>query len=159
MNRPASPLLHDYKHSAAGKPAKSKALQWFAAGLGLPLVVVAILRIADSDAPPPPEPETPFMVAADASAPGVDDRDAGDIASEVRTSETAAPSQPEFDKITLEVGRGDTMEKLFRENALDVVELLTIARLDEAKKRFRSIKPGDAFEVEHDEGSIVSMYS
>ncbi|MCG8371671.1 MAG: peptidoglycan DD-metalloendopeptidase family protein, partial [Proteobacteria bacterium] len=154
-----SPLLHDYKHSAAGKPAKSKALQWFAAGLVLPLVVVAILRIADSDAPPRPKPETPVMVAADAPPPGGGDRDARDIAGEMPAPEAAAPPQSGFDKITLRVGRGDTMEKLFRENALDVAELLAIARLDEAKKRFRSIKPGDAFEVEHDEGSIVSMYS
>ena len=51
------------------------------------------------------------------------------------------------------------MEKLFRKNELDIGELMAIAQLDEAKQQFRRIKPGDVFEVEHDEGSIVSLYS
>ena len=67
--------------------------------------------------------------------------------------------QPQFDKLSLKVGRGDTMEKLFRRNQLDVGHLMEIAQLDEAKKRFRKIRPGDVFEVTHDEGRVVSLYS
>ena len=40
MHRPVSPLLHDYKPPAEKKPAKSKALQWFIVGLGIPLGIV-----------------------------------------------------------------------------------------------------------------------
>jgi murein DD-endopeptidase MepM/ murein hydrolase activator NlpD len=36
---------------------------------------------------------------------------------------------------------------------------MQIAQLDEAKQRFRRMKPGDVFEVEHEEGQIVSLYS
>jgi murein DD-endopeptidase MepM/ murein hydrolase activator NlpD len=36
---------------------------------------------------------------------------------------------------------------------------MAIAQLDEAKQQFRRIKPGDKFEVEHEEGQIVSLYS
>ena len=36
---------------------------------------------------------------------------------------------------------------------------MAIAQLDEAKRQFRRIKPGDEFEVEHDEGQIISLYS
>ena len=43
MNRPVSPLRHDYKTSAYRKPAKPKALQWFAVGLGIPLIAVFLL--------------------------------------------------------------------------------------------------------------------
>ena len=43
MHRPVSPLLHDYKPSASRRPAKSKAFQWFAVGLGIPLVAVALI--------------------------------------------------------------------------------------------------------------------
>ena len=157
MNRPASPLLHDYKHSATSKPVKSKALQWFVVGLGVPLIGVALIKVLDSDAPPLPERETPVMVAADESPPSVENMDAAEITTELLEPEVIAP--PEFEKITLKVGRGDTMEKLFRKNDLDIAELLAIARLNEARKQFRSIKPGDVFEVEHDEGSVVSMYS
>jgi len=70
-----------------------------------------------------------------------------------------APPEPEFEKLVLTVGRGDTMEKLFRENDLDIGELMEIAGLDVAKKRFRRIKPGDVFEVMHDEGHVISLYS
>jgi murein DD-endopeptidase MepM/ murein hydrolase activator NlpD len=69
------------------------------------------------------------------------------------------PPEPEYDKLTLTVGRGDTMEKLFRQHKLDIGHLMAIAQLDEAKRQFRRIKPGDEFEVEHDEGQIISLYS
>ena len=153
MNRPASPLLHDYKPSAAKKPAKSKALQWFAAGLGIPLIIVALLGVLDSDEPVADTPTTPVMEAA-----------AGEpfIPPAVEPEPTPAeivPPEPMYDRVTLKVSRGDTMEQLFRKNNLDVAELLAIARLDEAKSRFRRIKPGDEFEVTHDEGTLISLYS
>jgi len=67
--------------------------------------------------------------------------------------------EPVFDRLTLKVGRGDTMERLFRRNGLDIGHLMQIAQLDEAKKQFRRIKPGDVYEVTHDEGQVVSVYS
>ena len=64
-------------------------------------------------------------------------------------------------KIKLQVFEGplDLLLFLVRKNELDIGELMAIAQLDEAKQQFRRIKPGDVFEVEHDEGSIVSLYS
>lgn len=64
-----------------------------------------------------------------------------------------------FDKLVLRVGSGDTMEKLFRQNNLDIGHLFTIAELEEAKARFLKIKPGDIFEVTHDDGKLISLYS
>ena len=68
MNRPASPLLHDYKHSAASKPAKPKALKWFAVGLGIPLVGVdhieAHVVAAMADAPDLGPPFVALVVAS-----------------------------------------------------------------------------------------------
>ena len=74
---------------------------------------------------------------------------------------TVAEPEPElqFETLVLTVGRGDTMEKLFRKNKLSLGQLMTIAQLDEAKRLFRKIKPGDVFEVTHDEGQLLSMYS
>jgi murein DD-endopeptidase MepM/ murein hydrolase activator NlpD len=156
LNRPVSPLLHDYKPSAAKKPAKSRTLQWFAVGLGIPLVGIALISGLSSNDPKPQAVTEPVMVAADAEPPVIDDIDIE--ASIDESAEPAAPP-PRYEKLTLTVGRGDTMEKLFRKNQLDIGELMAIAQLDEAERQFRRIRPGDVFEVEHDEGSIVSLYS
>ena len=66
---------------------------------------------------------------------------------------------PTFDKLVLNVASGDTMEKLFRKNNLNIGHLLSIAEIAEAKQRFRRIKPGDVFEVTHDNGEVISLYS
>ena len=157
MNRPASPLLHDYKHSAAAKPAKSKALWWFAVGFGIPLAGIALISGLSSEVAPPPVVDEPVLMATDSAPVPVDEVDAEDIIEDVL--EPPAPPEPEYDRLTLKVGRGDTMEKIFRRNKLDIGELFAIARLDAASKQFRRIKPGDVFEVEHDNGQIVGMYS
>ncbi len=159
MSRPASPLLHDYKHSAVRKPAKSKALQWFAVGLGIPLIGVGLMTTLDRDVSHPPEPETPVMMAADDAPLHVDEMDATDITNAVLEPEPALPPEPEYEKVTLKVGRGDTMERLFRKNGLDIGQLMAMAQLDAAKRQFRRIKPGDVFDVEHDDGRIVRVYS
>jgi murein DD-endopeptidase MepM/ murein hydrolase activator NlpD len=159
LSRPASPLLHDYKPSAARKPAKSKALWWFAAGLGIPLLGIALVTGLSTDAPLPPVSDSPMMTSPNAVALPVDEMDAAAITSDVLEPVIEVEPDPEFDKLTLTVGRGDTMEKLFRKNSLDVGHLMQIAQIDEAEQRFRRIKPGDVFEVEHEDGQIFSIYS
>ncbi len=159
MSRPASPLLHDYKPSAARKPAKSKALWWFAAGLGIPLLGIALVTGLSTDAPLPPVSDSPMMTSPNAVALPVDEMDAAAITSDVLEPVIEIEPDPEYDKLTLTVGRGDTMEKLFRKNSLDVGHLMQIAQIDEAEQRFRRIKPGDVFEVEHEDGQIFSIFS
>ena len=66
---------------------------------------------------------------------------------------------PEFEKLVLNIASGDTMEKLFRRNNLSLGHLMSIVQLDEAKTRFRRIKPGDVFEVTHDDGQVIRLYS
>lgn len=165
MNRPVSPLLHDYKHSAARRPARSKALQWFAVGLGIPLLGVALITGLSTNDPQQPAPDTPIMTATDDAEPIlVNTTVATPAATEEQALVTAAPAiviepVPQFDKLVLTIGRGDTMEKLFRSNKLDVGHLMEIAQLEEAKRRFRKLKPGDVFEITHDDGQLLSMYS
>jgi len=67
--------------------------------------------------------------------------------------------EPEFERLTLTIRRGDTLDKLFRQHKLDLGHLAQIARLEEASQRFRKLKPGDTFEIEHDAGSLRRMYS
>ena len=70
-----------------------------------------------------------------------------------------AINPPPLQELTLTIRRGDTLDKLFRKNDLDLGQLSEIAKLDEARKRFRRLKPGDEFLVKHDNGDLVSMYS
>lgn len=67
--------------------------------------------------------------------------------------------KPEYDTLTLTIRAGDTLDQLFRKHDLDIGHLATIARLEEAGKQFRRIKPGDVFEITHDDGQLVSIYS
>jgi murein DD-endopeptidase MepM/ murein hydrolase activator NlpD len=155
--RPVSPLLHDYKPSASRQPAKSKALQWFAVGLGIPLIAVALMNTLDQPTPLQPVSSAPIMSASPDEpliVPLVDQA--------VLIEEAAAllpEPAPEFAKLVLNVSSGDTMEKLFRKNNLSMGHLMSIVALDEAKTRFRRIKPGDVFEVTHDNGQVISLYS
>ncbi len=161
MNRPVSPLLHDYKPSAAKGPKKSKALQWFAVGLGLPLLGLLLLNGLGESDPPATLPDEPELSAtADDEVPLLETAPlAGPALTLDEDIAPALPAEPVFDTLVLTVGRGDTMERLFRKNKLDLGNLMSVARLEEARQRFRKIKPGDTFEVTHDEGRLVSMYS
>ena len=159
MNRQASPLLHDYKPSARKKPAKSKALQWFAAGLGIPLIAVLLVNAATNEKPAEPVPATPEMRASNDAPVEMLAIENSALEAQFATLASAPEPEPEYDTVTLTVRNGDTMDSLFRKNDLDIAELLAIAELEEAKQRFRRIKPGDEFQITHDDGQIVSIYS
>jgi murein DD-endopeptidase MepM/ murein hydrolase activator NlpD len=157
LNRPVSPLLHDYKQSAPSRPRKSKALQWFAAGLGIPLIAVALVSTLDKTTPQIPKASAPVMMAAVDEPPVVPYIDQAAVIEEVTT--LMAGPVPVFDQLVLNVASGDTMEKLFRKNNLNLGHLMSIVELDEAKRRFRRIKPGDVFEVTHIDGEVMRLYS
>ena len=70
-----------------------------------------------------------------------------------------AINPPPHQKLNLTIRRGDTLDKLFRQHDLDLGHLSAISRLDEARRRFRRLKPGDEFVITHDQGDLVSMYS
>ncbi len=157
MHRPVSPLLHDYKPAATKSPAKSKALQWFVVGLGIPLLGLALISLVDMSSDPTPPLTTPVMTAndgADLSTPALV------VEPAIYTGEPLVWAlEPEYETLTLTIRSGDTLDQLFRKHQLDVGHLATIARLDEARQPFRKIKPGDIFEITHDDGQVISMYS
>jgi murein DD-endopeptidase MepM/ murein hydrolase activator NlpD len=157
LNRPVSPLLHDYKQSASRQPVKSKALQWFAVGLGVPLIAVTLVNTLDQNAPETPASSPPVMSASPDELPVIPPVDQAALMEEVAALQPEPV--PEFDKLVLNFTSGDTMEKLFRKNNLSLGHLMSIAELDEAKTRFRRIKPGDVFEITHDNGQVISLYS
>ena len=157
MHRPVSPLLHDYKPSAQHLPKKSKALQWFTVGLGIPLLGLALLSLVDTPDAQAPLSATPVMTARAGAEVLAQDLIVEPV---IYTGEPLvwAPL-PEYQKLTLTIRAGDTLDQLFRKHELDIGHLVSISRLDAAGKQFRKIKPGDVFEITHDEGRLVSMYS
>ncbi len=153
MHRPASPLLHDYNPAPQSRPNKSRALQWFTVGLGIPLLGLLLVSSIDRTGAPPVAPDTPEM-----SASGDDEIVAEEPRVFAEVPLVLAP-EPEYETLTLTVRRGDTLDKLFRSHDLDLGHLAQIARLDDAGQKLRRIKPGDVFEITHDEGKLVRMYS
>ena len=158
MHRPVSPLLHDYKPSAEKQPKKSKALQWFVVGLGIPLLAVALVTGLNTSAPTPTPPQDPVMTAAEGTEFAVEEP-VERVYSDVPLVLLDAINPPPLEELTLTVRRGDTLDRLFRKNDLSLAQLSEIAKLDEARERFRKLKPGDEFVVKHDNGDLKSMYS
>ena len=155
MHRRPSPLLHDYKPSGAPSPRKSKALQWFAVGLGIPILSLVLIT-GSKDAPPEPGAGGASLSAADATGTG---SAAPLLVERVPFTPPILESIPDYERLTLKIGRGGTLDQLFRQNGLNLGHLAAISRLDEPKKLFRRLKPGDEFEVLHEDGSIVSLYT
>lgn len=123
----------------------------------MPLVAVAILNALTDSTPQAPVSSAPILTAS------IEEPFNPPLVDHLALLEEAAALLPEpvpqFDELILKIASGDTMEMLFRKNNLDVGDLMLIAQLEEAKKRFRNIRPGDVFEVTHDKGQLISMYT
>jgi murein DD-endopeptidase MepM/ murein hydrolase activator NlpD len=154
--RSSSPLLHDYKPTATQSPKKFKALQWFVVGLGAPFLGLALVSTLDhSRDATQAAPQIPIMTAVDSDDSRTEQSLDGFVVSPIPL--VLAP-EPEYESLTLKIRAGDTLDELFRKHDLDIGNLVAISKLDEARTRFRRIKPGDVFEITHDDGKLVSMY-
>jgi len=137
-------------------------------GLGIPLAGLAFVTQLTTTTPPTVPPDEPVITAVEAPRYDADDAvaryDADEPPIELVYTETPlvlvdAINPPPYQKLNLTIRRGDTLDKLFRQHDLDLGNLAEISRLDEARHRFRKLKPGDQFEITHDQGDLVSMYS
>lgn len=169
MNRAVSPLLHDYKPASYTKTKKSRPLQWFAVGLGIPLLGLAFVLWVKDTAVDHPEGgvAVPASAGAELNAAGalttnvpiellVDDHVLGVPDHEFHPPLYPAPAS--YDSIHLTVQSGDTLDRLFRNNQLDLGDLSQIAKLPEAGPRLRILRPGDELEIRHDNGKLVGLY-
>jgi murein DD-endopeptidase MepM/ murein hydrolase activator NlpD len=170
LNRHLSPIRHDYKPSARQKVNKPNALPWFAAGLGLPLAGIAsYLLLADQPADatvPEATDNTEVITAETAVAAAVTSIEADSI--EVAAAEMPAADVPEFHpplalppeyaRLELTVRRGDTLDRLFRRNDLNIADLAMMLKVPEAAPHLKKLIPGDELVIEHDEGRLISLY-
>jgi murein DD-endopeptidase MepM/ murein hydrolase activator NlpD len=66
------------------------------------------------------------------------------------------PANP-IEELQLEVQPGDTLDSLFRDTKLSLVDLAEILQLDVAHKYLRVLRPGDVLLVRHDGGAILQL--
>ena len=130
-------------------------------GLGIPLAGLAFVSTLTTTSPTLPPPEEPVMTAVD--TPRNDGEETVQpvdlVYAETPLVLADAINPPPLQKLKLTIRRGDTLDKLFRQHDLDLGHLAEISRLDEARSRFRKLKPGDEFEITHDHGDLVSLYT
>ncbi len=158
--------MRDYKTPAkSGDPSGARSplargrFRWLLAGIALP--VLAVLMLFGF-----PDNTTPETAA-------VGEAEAADAVSSVATATPEAISQtapaeiavsPEptaedngtFLKMT--VGKGDTLDRMFRRNNLSIQDLHKIIALDIAKDHLAVVRPGDEFEVWHKEGAVEALH-
>jgi len=184
LNRPLSPIRHDYKPSARQDVKKQNALPWFVVGLGLPLLALAIFLAVGHSAASRTVNDAPHINAPAMDASAAISSIAGDdivtsasvieTANEQAAIEIAATPEtaeladtgfhpplalpPVYDLLMITVKRGDTLDTLFRRNSLDLADLAMMTRLPEAAPHLRKLIPGDELTIEHDEGRLVSLY-
>ena len=165
MNRPVSPILHDYKPSAGSQVKNCNALHWFAVGLGIPLIGIALLLTLKNAS------GTNTSIVEDDTVLATADADLQLTEIQVESESVAAiepipfppfhpPLElpPEYDQLSLTIKRGDSLNALFRSNNLDLGHLAMIVRLPEAAPYLKKLIPGDEFQIEHDDGGLVSLY-
>lgn len=176
MKRPVSPLLHDYKSPARPEVKKFRAQHWFIVGLGLPLLGIALLlslkSASGTNAASVELDAGATSIAAEsllavASAPEPANLSALASFSDIEIERAPLPFPefhpplslaPEYDQLHLTIKRGDTLDRLFRRNDLDLGHLAMIMQLPEAAPYLRKLIPGDELTIEHDEGNLISLY-
>lgn len=168
MQRRPSSLLHDYKVTIENPEPKRGHFRWFALGLGIPLLVTAALSLSKRDAI---EEQTVFVETDESVVTG--EELALEEIEEVVFTETASSlpllsdfpefhpplshPEPDYAALRVTIQRGDTLDRIFRKNDLNLAHLAQISRLPEAREHLRMLKPGDEIEIRHDDGELLSL--
>lgn len=172
--------MRDFKPMTVRPERRARWLPWFIAGMGLPLVTVAfILPRGEQPAPKAaaigePGPESGPVVSEDAgpaeAATGEAEPQApvGAAATTLEiqipwaptpagTAAMAASKTSSGVTKTLTVGRGDSLDRLFRRNDLSISDLSGIMKPDLSRKHLKIVRPGDEILVVHDGGNVLEL--
>jgi murein DD-endopeptidase MepM/ murein hydrolase activator NlpD len=159
-----SPLLHDYKSAEPAAPQKSKRLQWFVVGLGIPIAgLLLVMSMTGEEQSSAPAPIVTTATLAD-SADAVPSLDEELRPIELNKTFTTARPMPEMkavpgrDRHELTIRSGDTLDRLIRKHHLDLGNLAAISGLPDAGKHLKMLRPGDELLIEHDNGKLISLY-
>lgn len=162
------PFMRDYKPTQAKPQPRARWLLWFITGLGLPLITVALM-LPDANTPPPllatntavslsaPEKLTDTQKSAKPAADAKPSIIAVTPSTDIPPYIAAPEAEPEGERQVLTVGRGDSLDRLFRRNNFSAAELALIMREEQARKHLRLIRPGDQIVVWHQDGQIKTL--
>jgi len=124
--------------------------------LGLPLVTVALM-LPDTKQPPPVIPDKEQVGIAASSDPIKLLDKAEPVVAKTTAPAPRKKSKKPDNQITLTVGRGDSLDYLFRRNNLSIADLSIIMKEDLARKHLRLIRPGDEIDITHEGETILSL--
>ena len=93
-------------------------------------------------------------IGMDRSEPAVQNSSRSNAADETGTAPEAISP---VETLVLDVQPGDTLESMFRESGLSLVDLTEILQLDTARQNLRKLRPGDTLSVRHDEGIVQGL--
>ena len=147
------PIMRDYKPVPAKPQPRGRWLLWFIAGLGIPLVTVALIQPQES-LPVITDDDTAIQMSA--TTPRAKPNSEA-LQSNVVSKPATNESESVGSQLTLTVGRGDSLDYLFRRNDLSIADLSLIMQLDLARKHLRLIKPGDEIQISHDGEKILRL--
>lgn len=131
-------------------------------GLGLPLIGLALIlafRGTTNASTPRVDPDLAHAVIETATDLSSLHEELAPI--ELKTTARPMPEMrpvPQYASLQLQVHSGDTLDRLFRKNQLDLANLAAIVKLPEAGERLRLLQPGDELLIEHDGGQLISLY-
>jgi murein DD-endopeptidase MepM/ murein hydrolase activator NlpD len=175
LNRPLSPIRHDYKPPAKTGKKNLNAFPWFAAGLGLPLIGLSLFLLLTKS---PTDTPTDTAPAVDVSTQIIDDSGIAGAMEDASSNLVHDPIEfaaqdpaeqhfpgfrtplvlpPEYNVLKLTIRRGDSLDRLFRRYDLSLGDLSKIIALDDAGPHLKKLIPGDELIIEHDEGRLMSL--
>jgi murein DD-endopeptidase MepM/ murein hydrolase activator NlpD len=134
--------------------ARARRLPWFVTGMGLPLLSLGFLI-----------PDTSYQDALRLDVALTEIKPVFTLpllfnSSDLVSAGSFGDPEAAIDSnsaLTLKVRRGDTLDRLFRREGLDLAELARILALEPARENLRILKPGDEIKVRQDGGGIVEM--
>jgi len=152
-------IRHDYKDDSIVRPAvPARRWSWFVLGLALPLVAVSLFLVSETnESKPPTSSEVAISVAPTFVALETPRFEAPIAAAPIEAMAEQAPETPSAAIIDLLVERGDTLDRLFRRNSLNLGDLAAMVALPEAAAHLKLLKPGDAIQVTHQDGRVLSL--
>ena len=149
-------IRHDYRETA--RPAVSigrPVWHWFLLGLIPPLLLVG-LWLGLGEPAETANPAEPIAIASNGASTTMV-LALPEAAQPLVTSEGPAAYPDGTTDITLTVGRGESLDILFRRHHLSIADLAEMVRLAEAKIPLTLLRPGDQIRISHHDGRILGL--
>jgi murein DD-endopeptidase MepM/ murein hydrolase activator NlpD len=153
-------IRHDYKLTAhTSRPLRWRAMSLFAGGAALPLLSVALVLTGERPASEAVQLSfEPISVISPAAAtPAVEAPEPPKMAEPVIDAPEPEVESLDFDMLELIVNRNDTLEALFRRNALSIADLAAMLDIPIAAEPLRKLMPGDRLTVMHRGAEVLRL--